>query len=43
MLRTAESFHGWLPRLMPKSMQRTLDETLPAWLMAINSEAERNH
>jgi hypothetical protein len=24
-------------------MQRTLDETLPAWLKAIKSEAERNH
>ena len=42
-LRTAESFDGWLPKLMPKAMQRTLDETLPAWLKAIKSEAERNH
>lgn len=42
-LRTAESFDGWLPQLMPKTMQRTLDETLPAWLKAIKSEAERNH
>lgn len=42
-LRTAESFDGWLPKLMPKTMQRTLDETLPAWLKAIKSEAERNH
>jgi hypothetical protein len=43
VLRTAESFDGWLPRLMPKTMRRTLDETLPAWLKAIKSEAERNH
>jgi hypothetical protein len=42
VLRTEESFDGWLPRLMPKTMQRTLDETLPAWLKAIKSEAERN-
>jgi hypothetical protein len=42
-LRTAESFDGWLPKLMPKTLQRTLDETLPAWLKAIKSEAERNH
>jgi hypothetical protein len=41
VLRTAESFDGWLPRLMPKTMKRTLDETLPAWLKAIKSEAER--
>jgi hypothetical protein len=41
-LRTAESFDGWLPKLMPKTMQRTLDEALPAWLKAIKSEAERN-
>ena len=43
VLRTAESFNGWLPQLMPKAMQRTLDETLPAWLKAIKSEAEGNH
>jgi hypothetical protein len=41
-LSTAESFDGWLPRLMPKTMQRALDETLPAWLKAIKSEAELN-
>jgi len=41
ILRTEESFGGWLPWLMPKAMQRTLDETLPAWLQAIKSEAER--
>jgi uncharacterized protein YndB with AHSA1/START domain len=43
VLRTAESFDGWLPQLMHKTMQRTLDETLPAWLKAIKFEAERNH
>jgi uncharacterized protein YndB with AHSA1/START domain len=41
LLWTAESFDGWLPALMPKTMQRTLDETLPAWLKAIKAEAER--
>jgi uncharacterized protein YndB with AHSA1/START domain len=41
LLRTAESFDGWLPQLMPKTMQRTLDQTLPSWLEAIKSEAER--
>jgi hypothetical protein len=40
LLRTEESFDGWLPRLMPKTMQRTLDETLPSWLQAIKSNAE---
>ncbi len=43
LLSTAESFDGWLPKLIPKTMQRTLDETLPAWLSMIKSEAERNH
>jgi len=42
LLRTDESFDGWLPRLMPETMQRTLEETLPAWLRLIKSEAERN-
>jgi uncharacterized protein YndB with AHSA1/START domain len=41
MLRTAESFGGWLPRLMPRAMQRALDETLLAWLQSIKAEAER--
>jgi hypothetical protein len=43
VLCTAESFNGWLPKLMPKTMQRTLDETLPSWLKAIKSEVERNY
>jgi hypothetical protein len=43
VLYTAESFDGWLPRLMPGTMQRTLDETLPLWLKAIKSEAERTY
>jgi uncharacterized protein YndB with AHSA1/START domain len=43
VLRTTESFDGWLPRLMPKTMQRTLDETLPSWLKAIKSEVERHY
>jgi uncharacterized protein YndB with AHSA1/START domain len=41
ILKTAESFAGWLPTLMPRAMQRTLDRTLPAWLQAIKAEAER--
>lgn len=41
ILKTAESFAGWLPKLMPRAMQRTLDQTLPAWLQAIKAEAER--
>ncbi len=43
VLRTAESFAGWLPRLMPKTTHRMLDETLAAWLKAIKSEAECTH
>jgi hypothetical protein len=41
LLRTEESFSGWLPRLMPKAMQRTLEQSLPAWLQVIKHEAER--
>lgn len=41
LLRTAESFHGWLPKLAPKTMQRTLDAALPAWLQALKTAAER--
>jgi uncharacterized protein YndB with AHSA1/START domain len=41
LLKTEESFSGWLPRLMPKAMQRTLDQALPAWLQVIKHEAER--
>jgi uncharacterized protein YndB with AHSA1/START domain len=41
LLRTAESFDGWLPRLIPKTLQRMLDETLPKWLKEIKTEAER--
>jgi len=42
ILRTAEWFGGWLPRMMPGAMQRTLDETLPAWLLAIKAQVERS-
>jgi hypothetical protein len=43
VVRTAEAFHGWLPRLMPKAMQQKLEATLPAWLSALQAEAERGH
>ena len=42
LLKTAEWFGGWLPRFMPTAMQRTLDETLPAWLQQIRAAAERS-
>jgi hypothetical protein len=41
ILKTAEWFGGWLPMLMPGTMQRTLDETLTAWRQTIKVEAER--
>jgi uncharacterized protein YndB with AHSA1/START domain len=40
-VRTAESFDGWLPRLLKGSMQKTLDDTLPAWLATLKAQAER--
>ena len=41
VVKTSETFDGWLPRLMPQTMQKKLDETLPAWLEALKLEAER--
>ena len=42
ILKTAESFAGWLPRLMPRAMQRTLDETLPG-VAASDQGRSRTH
>lgn len=41
VVKTFETFDGWLPRLMPKTMKKKLEETLPAWLAALKAEAER--
>lgn len=41
VVRSYESFSGWLPRLMPKTFQKKLDQTLPAWLATLRREAER--
>ena len=40
LVRTSESFEGWLVTLMRKSMQRTLDESLVAWLNQLKCKAE---
>jgi uncharacterized protein YndB with AHSA1/START domain len=40
-LTTSESFDGWLVALMRKAMQKTLDQSLVAWLATIKVEAER--
>jgi uncharacterized protein YndB with AHSA1/START domain len=37
---TSESFDGWLVSLMRKAMQKTLDESLVAWLDEIKRCAE---
>jgi|SRR5262249_10225098 len=37
---TSESFEGWLVRLMLKTMRRTLDQSLVAWLQALKKCAE---
>ena len=39
-VRTSETFTGWLPRLMPGTMQEKLDSTLPLWLSALKLAAE---
>lgn len=41
LVRTSESFDGWLPRLMRKTMQKTLDESLIAWLNELKRQAEK--
>jgi hypothetical protein len=40
LLETSESFDGWLVRLMPKAMQKMLDQTLEEWLATIKRLAE---
>ena len=37
---TSESFEGWIVSLMRKSMQKTLDESLVAWLNELKRRAE---
>jgi hypothetical protein len=41
LVTTSETFDGWLPTIMPRTMQRKLDETLPALLMSLKTVAER--
>jgi hypothetical protein len=40
LVRTSESFDGWLVNIMRKSMQKTLDESLIAWLNQLKRRAE---
>jgi uncharacterized protein YndB with AHSA1/START domain len=40
-VQTFETFDGWVPWLFKASMQKKLDETLPAWLQALKQAAER--
>jgi len=40
LIRTSESFEGWMVSLMRKTMQKTLDESLVAWLNALKRRAE---
>ncbi len=41
LVTTSETFDGWLPTVMPRTMQRKLDETLPALLRSLKTAAER--
>jgi hypothetical protein len=38
---THETFDGWLPTLAPGTMQKTLDDTLPALLASLKVAAEK--
>ncbi len=40
VVTTAETFDGWLPSLMPRTMQKKLDDTLPALLASLKVAAE---
>jgi uncharacterized protein YndB with AHSA1/START domain len=40
VVTTAETFDGWLPSLMPGTMQKKLDDTLPALLASLKVAAE---
>jgi uncharacterized protein YndB with AHSA1/START domain len=40
VVTTAETFDGWLPWLMPRTMQKKLDDTLPALLASLKIAAE---
>ncbi len=40
LMETSESFDGWLVRLMPKMMQKMLDQTLTEWVDTIKRLAE---
>ena len=41
MVTTTETFSGWLPSLLPGTLQQQLDDTLPPWLGALKRVAER--
>ncbi|PSN15023.1 polyketide cyclase/dehydrase and lipid transport [filamentous cyanobacterium CCT1] len=41
VVTTAESFEGWLVRLMQGMMQNTLDTSLAAWLQSLKQRAEQ--
>lgn len=43
IVRTSETFDGWLPRLLPRMMQKKLESTLPRWLAALKLAAESKH
>jgi uncharacterized protein YndB with AHSA1/START domain len=40
LVKTFETFDGWLPWLLQSAMQKQLDETLPAWLQALKAATE---
>jgi len=40
VVTTAETFNGWMPTLMPRIMQKKLDDTLPALLASLKIAAE---
>jgi len=41
MVKTAETFDGWLVRLMKGAFQKTLDQALRTWLQDLKREAEK--
>jgi uncharacterized protein YndB with AHSA1/START domain len=40
---TEETLDGWLPKLMPDTMQKNLDESLSSWLASLKAAAENGN
>jgi hypothetical protein len=42
VVTTPERFDSWLPAILPRTMQKTLEDTLPALLLSLKVAAEKD-